>query len=70
MNPRVRPGYEFTHQTVLDPSWQPGPGQRYADAPKARMVVTRATRTTVWFGFTAHRGVQRLDRQVFEARYG
>ena len=65
-----RPAGTFTHASMIDPTWTPGPGQRYADGPKARMRVTRATRDTVWFGYAASdSGGFRLDRATFEARY-
>lgn len=47
----VKRGTEFTHPSMLDPDWMPGPGQRYADAPKARCVVTTVRRGTVWFRY-------------------
>jgi hypothetical protein len=67
----VKRGFTFTHASRLDPSWRPGPGQRYVDGPKARMRVTRATRTTIYF---VHDGGEPgvpwwMDRVAFEARY-
>jgi hypothetical protein len=43
-------GQRFRHARQLDVTWQPGPGQRYADAPKATMVVTRVAAGRVWYG--------------------
>jgi hypothetical protein len=67
----VKRGFTFTHATRLDPDWRPGPGQRYADGPKARMRVTRATTTGVWFVYDAPKpGVPCvMDRAGFEATY-
>jgi hypothetical protein len=64
----------FTHLSYLDPDWQPESGQKYADAPKARMRVTRTTRTTVWFAYAdaptapGQAGFT-LQRSQFEADY-
>lgn len=43
----------FTHLRILDPDWKPGPGQKYADAPKAQMKVTRMTMTTVYYRYAS-----------------
>lgn len=74
MNPeQPRRGDEFVHATFLDVTWKPGPGQKYADAPHARMVVTRVTATTVYYRLA---GAQefgavpwRTTRAAFAARY-
>lgn len=68
-------GARFTHHRLLDPSWRPGPGERYADAPHAEMVVTRVTAYTVWatsVPVVGDRGVARVrfDRAAFLAEYG
>lgn len=34
-------GMLYEHATRLDPGWKPGPGQKYADAPREVMRVTR-----------------------------
>lgn len=68
--PRLVPGFGFTHESRLDPDWVPGPGQKYADAPKLRMRVTRVTAGGVYF--KAATGTDRsvfLNRPTFEARY-
>lgn len=40
----AKKGDQFTHLHALDPSWNPGPGEKYADGPRAKMVVTRTSR--------------------------
>jgi hypothetical protein len=70
--PRLVPGFRFTHRTLLDLSWTPGPGQKYADAPKAACTVTRVTAGMVWYGYTkAGRSVGGFcsDRAAFERNY-
>ena len=47
--PTVRPGMRFTHARQLRTDWEPAPGQRYADAPKQVMRVTRVATSTVWY---------------------
>lgn len=49
----VKAGMVFRHRRILDPAWKPGPGQRYADAPKAVCRVTRVVAGTVWYGVGA-----------------
>lgn len=66
-------GMTFTHHSFLDTDWQPGPGQRYVDAPKRRMVITRVDRRTVWYGHAADekpKAAWREARAVFEEEYG
>lgn len=72
---RVTPkrGLQFTHHTFLDTDWKPGPGQRYVDAPHVRMVITRVSSTTVWYGHADDehpRVAWRKDRGSFEDEYG
>lgn len=63
-------GDRFTHLSILDPDWEPAPGEKYADAPKATMVVTRTTKESVWFSYADEPGVPRhMDRKTFEERY-
>lgn len=74
MSAAIARGFVFTHDRFLDPGWTPGPGQRYADtAPKATMIVTRVTATTVWYayhlGHGAAAGRWAMDRAAFEARF-
>jgi hypothetical protein len=45
----IRRGMEFTHDRWLDTDWKPGPGEKYKDAPKARCVVTKVTKTNVFY---------------------
>lgn len=64
-------GFTFTHERMLDTTWRPGPGQKYADAPKVTMVVSRVTRDLVYFkpaGYPKTAPLA-LNRGVFEARY-
>lgn len=66
----VRKGTVFTHLSFLDPDWTPGPGQRVVDGPRARMVITRATVQTVWYGYVGDsKGGWRMDRVEFERLY-
>lgn len=50
---RIQPkrGMTFTDHRRLDLTWQPGPGQRYVDAPLARMRITRVTSYKVWYTY-------------------
>jgi hypothetical protein len=68
----VRRGYIFTHDQLIDENWTPGDGEGYADAPKARMVVTRATLHTVWYKPIGRHGraACAMDRGEFESRFG
>lgn len=75
----IKRGFVFTHKHLLDPYWLPDidAGEKYStDAPKATMVVTRATKRTVWYGYkpitpiTATRPIYRMDRAEFETTYG
>lgn len=47
----VRAGFRFVHPSILDPNWTPGPGQKYADAPRATMRITRRSGQSIWFGY-------------------
>lgn len=49
VNPFKR-GTIFRHGRMLDPNWKPGPGQKYADAPKAVCRVTGVRHGAVYFG--------------------
>ena len=59
--PTVQRGMRFEHARQLRTDWSPGPGQRYADAPKVTMEITRVATGTAWYrpvgttgsGFTA-----------------
>lgn len=68
----LKRGFEFTHTRMLDPRWKPGPGERYADGPKAIMVITRVTKHTIYFKYAhdSERAVPfSLDRRAFELTY-
>lgn len=52
----VARGYLFTHPRMLDVSWQPGPGQKWADAPHAVCEVTRVAGGRVWFRYAGEGG--------------
>lgn len=69
-HPRV--GDQFTHRRQLDLDWKPGPGQKHADAPKARMQVTRVAQGTVWFRnvSTTQPGVSCMSVEQWLADYG
>lgn len=70
MSLALTPGQTFTHARYLDPTWTPAPGQRQSDAPKARCTITRATPTTVYFGYAGTgKGGFRQARDTFEATY-
>lgn len=67
---KVAAGWEFTHNRILDPTWTPGEGQKYADAPKARMVVTHADERTVFYGHVGSRkAAWFMTREAFMARF-
>lgn len=69
----IAKGFQFTHSTMLDTSWRPGPGEKYSDVPHAVMVVTKVTRDTVYFRPAAaegRRGTFTLPRDKFLSRYG
>ena len=53
---------------MLDTGWTPGPGQRYADAPKVECEVTKVTPTTVYYRADSG-GFFCLDRADFEKRF-
>jgi hypothetical protein len=60
----------FTHLYTLDPDWIPAKGERWADAPKAQMRVTRATQTWVYFTYANGGGVSlKLPRATFDYHY-
>lgn len=64
-------GDAFIHDTRLDTTWRPGPGEKYADGPHEVMQVFRATRDRVWFGpVGATRSDTVMDRAEFEHRFG
>ena len=66
----ITKGAVFIHDTFLDPGWIPGPGQKYADAPKATMKVFKVDSFTVWYGYVGDtRSGWRLARKKFEKRF-
>lgn len=64
-------GDTYVHEHFLDTDWVPGPGQKFADAPKARMKVIHVTPTRVTSSF-AESGMGRftLERETFCRHYG
>lgn len=63
-------GQRFTHKHFIDPGWEPGPGEKYRDAPKAEMVVTRVTLGGVYYGYAqTGKGGWYMDRPTFEQTY-
>lgn len=64
----VKRGMVFTHWSMLDPDWQPGPGQSHRDAPKATMRVTRVTTYAVYYGYATGGGGFVADRDIFLER--
>ena len=59
----------FTHLRWLDVDWKPGPGQKYADAPKARMQVTRMTKYAVYYRYADGGGKFCMDRATWDRDY-
>jgi len=43
-------GDVFTHPTMLDTDWTPGPGQKYKDGPNAKCKVTRVANGVLYYG--------------------
>jgi hypothetical protein len=66
----VKAGMTFTHDRIVDPDWTPGPGQKWADAPRARMVVTRVAKGSVFFSYADGSNRWVMPRGVFTDRYG
>ena len=60
-------GTVFRHQRLLDPSFTPGPGERYADAPKAvcRVTATRGGLVYYAIGADATKGRFYVDEPSF-----
>jgi len=65
-----RKGDRFTHRSFVDPEWTPGPGERYADGPRALCEVTRVAGGTVFYRFASGSGSWRMDLAQFEGLYG
>lgn len=66
-------GAEFTHAQLIEPTWTPGPDEKYRDAPKAVCVVTRATRTWVYYRYKTSphpNGAFKIDRAAYDRTYG
>lgn len=73
---KPRRGFRFTHRTLLDTQWKPGPGQTWRkDAPLAECVVTSVRGESVYFTYASaydagvHRGGFRWDRNAFVRHY-
>lgn len=68
-----KPGMQFTDQRRLDLAWEPGPGQRLVDAPRARMRITRVSADAVWYTYASDppgtRGYFWDYRADFEGKY-
>lgn len=47
--PTITRGARFEHARQLDPTWRPGPGQKYADAPHVIMEITAVRRLAVYY---------------------
>lgn len=61
----------FTHRHFLDPGWIPGPGQKWRDAPKATMRVTKMTPYAVYYTYADSKrgGSLKMARQTWDAEY-
>jgi hypothetical protein len=63
---------EFTHRQALDPDWEPRDGQKWKDAPKARMRVTKMTTYAVYYTYAdspSRRGSWSMARTVWDRDY-
>lgn len=70
---RVKPGMEFTHDRFQDLDWRPGPGQKYADAPLARMKVTARRNGWVYYTYAnapTNKGAWHTREVDFIAQFG
>lgn len=66
----ARRGQRFIHRSILQPGYQPGPGEKYKDGPKAEMIVTHVTSTRVWYGYALFESSHfTMERGKFEERY-
>lgn len=64
-------GQTFTHDYFVDTSWKPKPGQKWKDAPKAKMVITSVWSTKVYYGFAPDgKGKYVMDKDEFMYRFG
>ena len=68
----IRKGFTFTHESLLDPDWEPKSGQTYRDdCPNAKCLVTYTTRGTIFFGYVGTPiSAFRASRGVFTKTYG
>jgi hypothetical protein len=72
----IKRGFTFTHLHFIDPTFTPNAaaGEKYAAGPKAPMVVSRATRTTVYYKHGRELpgigGSWCMARDEFEETYG
>jgi hypothetical protein len=75
VRPTVYAGDTFTHHHMLDTTWTPdrSRGERYRDAPKARMRVTAVRNGRVYFTLNSapeNHGNWVTDRSAFLVEYG
>lgn len=72
--PAVKAGDTFTHHHMLDVGWVPdvAAGEKYRDAPHARMAVTAVRDGRVWFKYATEEGPGQwvANRRDFLAEYG
>jgi hypothetical protein len=47
-------GDVFTHPVRIDVDWTPGPGQKWADGPKAECIVTAVRGNQVYYKYVAY----------------
>ena len=71
----IKPGARFTHASFLEPGWVPSKGQKFADGPKAEMVITATTSTLIYYRYAnvqpdaTNEGAWVMDRPIFVDRY-
>ena len=67
----IRKGFEFTHERLLDPDWEPKGEQTYRDCPKAKCIVTYLSKYSIFFGYVGTPiSAFRASRGVFTRTYG
>lgn len=70
---RVMSQTTFHHGHTLDPNWQPGPGEKWRNAPKAKMRVTKMTRLAVYYTYAdaepGARGAFSMKRETWDRDY-
>jgi len=71
MTDEIRKGFSFTHESLLDPDWEPKDGQTYRDCPNAKCIVTYTTQGTIFFGYVGTpTSAFRASRGAFTTTYG